>query len=826
MRAHTFSVALVAVALSALVDPFVAAAEPPEPPAGSQPIQAASPAGTSPPASTDSSSAPAAAPPAIPQPVSVPDSAQLGSVVAPTNSVDPKDVRDAQQAQPANGKTEPVGQTRPTPIEASTPSPFQTLVRAASALEKVPGSVAQLRREDLRQLAPQSASDALRTLSGVHIVGEDAMGLRVNIGIRGLDPNRSRKVLVLEDGMPTALNPYGVPEMYYTPAIERMEGIDVIKGSGQILWGPQTVGGVINYITPDPPSDLGASVGLRYGSFHYLLGQLSVGGTHGQVGWRIDALHRRFDGPRRLDLTMTDVTAKLRIQLGRGSVLRVKLSVYDEGSRATYLGLTEPQLAHDPQLSLAIHDRFRVQRYALGVTHVQRLAQGLSLQTMLYAYQTQREWRRQEFDREDLGLDYERSCDSQGRCGKRGDAGSMPDNNGGSIFFRNESAIRNRAYLVAGVEPRLSWQWSANSVLRGEAVGLVRLHYENAREQILMTQFPSADSGQIVDDERRSGIALATALQGRFSLWDRLHVTPGLRFESYFSERSILRERALQPDGSTAIRDVATHGRSDVYALIPGLGVSARLLRPVTLFAGAHRGFSPPRSKDAVSPSGQNLQLDAELSWNYELGLRVAQRRWLQIEAAGFLLDFENQIIPPSESAGAVAGTEFNSGRSRHVGLEWSSTFDLADLMRAPGLRVPLFISYTYLPVATFVGGLRDGGRLPYAPPHLLSVQLRIAHAIGLSGQAGVVFVGPQIADRDGTPFPSQDGLVGEIPAYATVDARLAYSHARTGLTFYVAGKNLTGQTYIASRAPAGIQPAGFLQIFGGCEWTWPAPRS
>ena len=98
---------------------------------------------------------------------------------------------------------------------------------------KVPGSVAQLNREDLRQLAPQNVADALRTVS-VCIVGEDSMGLRVNLGIRGLDPNRSRKVLILEDGVPTAPNPHGVPGDGLHPSRhERIESIDVVKGSGR-----------------------------------------------------------------------------------------------------------------------------------------------------------------------------------------------------------------------------------------------------------------------------------------------------------------------------------------------------------------------------------------------------------------------------------------------------------------------------------------------------------------------------------------------------------------------------------------------------------------
>lgn len=705
-------------------------------------------------------------------------------------------------------------------------SAFQTVIRSTRGLEKVPGSVAQISREDLRQLAPQSVSDALRTVSGVHIVSEDGMGLRVNIGIRGLDPNRSRKVLVLEDGVPTALNPYGVPEMYYTPAIERVASIDVVKGSGQIVWGPQTVGGVVNYITPEAPPGVGASAHVRYGSFQYVLAQLMAGGTHGPVGWRVDALHRRFDGPRRLDLALTDVTAKLRVQLGQGSLLRVKLSFYDESSRATYLGLTSPQFALDPTISVAMHDRFQIQRYAASALHSLRIREGMSVQTLVYAYQTQREWRRQEFDRRDGGLSYERICDRMGHCGSPDDEALRPDNDGGSIFFRQESVIRNRSYQVAGIEPRLSWLWSAGTVLRGELTALVRLHYERAREQILETQFPSASSGEILDDENRYGVALATAVQHRFSLWDRLHITPGVRVETYMSHRQILRMRSSFSDGTTSVRDVDVQGRSLNQALIPGLGVSTRVWRPLTLFAGVHRGYSPPRSKDAVSTSGQNLQLDPELSWNFELGARISRLSWLSVETAGFVMDFENQILPPSEAAGAASGASFNSGRSRHAGIEWQSTFDLLDLLNCRSVNLPLSIGYTFLPLAAFVGGLSDGGRLPYAPPHLLNAQLRLQHRIGFSAQVNVSFVAAQLADRDGTIARSADGLLGEIPSYTTVDARLAYSHQRSGLSVYIAGKNLTAQTYIASRAPAGIQPAGFLQVFGGLEWAWPGSRS
>jgi Fe(3+) dicitrate transport protein len=749
---------------------------------------------------------------------------------APTDGAsDAAPAPDAAPASPAPAPAPaPPPPRAPPPDHAWVTPRVDVIGRGTRALQHIPGTASVIKREDLRQLAPQNAGEALRTQPGVNVIGEsDGMGLRLNVGIRGLDPNRSRKILVLEDGMPVALNPYGAPELYYSPAIERMDHIEVVKGSGSILWGPQTIGGVINYITRDPPRRLALNADLRYGSFNYLLAQAGIGATHGQVGWRLDVIHRRFDGPRRLDLALTDVSGKLRLQLTPRSTLGIKLNFYDEFSRSTYLGPTSLQFEDNPATSLAQHDQFVLRRYAVGVTHQHLFSDNLLLQTTAYGYETHRAWRRQEFERQDNGGEYERICDSIGRCGPRGATDVAPDPLGGSIFFRNSSAIRNRTFWVAGVEPRLTWKWALPRVLTGELTGLVRFHYERARTQILITDFPTAQGGDLHDDEIRNGYALAAAVQNRFTLWNRLHITPGIRFENFWSDRQIIRVPNTLPDGTRRGRDVDVFGSTFSYAVIPGLGIAADVVGPLTLFAGVHRGYAPPRTQDAVSAGGQNLELDPELSWNSEIGLRLRLSQVLSVDLAAFHLEFENQIIPPSEAGGAVSGNMFNSGHSRHTGLEAAVLFDFVPLLSKDRARwsMPLTVNYTYLPLAAFVGGIWGGNRLPYAPEHLLYAQLRFVHEVGFSAQVGVTYVSSQFADKENTPSASRDGLVGAVPGYALLDARIAYTIARAGLTLYVSGKNLTNQVYVASRAPQGIQPAGFLQVFGGVEWTWQKSR-
>ncbi|MBP6833777.1 MAG: TonB-dependent receptor [Deltaproteobacteria bacterium] len=694
---------------------------------------------------------------------------------------------------------------------------------APRALDRTPGSATVIRREDLVQLAPQSGGDVLRTVPGLNVLGEDPMGLRLNISIRGLDPNRSRKVLVLEDGMPVSLNPYGSPELYYTPPIERMERVEVVRGSGQILWGPQTIGGVINYITRDPPRRPTVGVDLRYGTYGYLLAQAFAGATHGPIGWRLDVIHRRFDGPRNLDLTLMDVAGRLRLQLSPRSIVQLKVNYYDESSAATYLGVTGPQFALDPTINNAGNDRFLIRRYALALTHQLIVSPSVLVRTNVYAYQTNRAWRRQEYDRADTGAEYERACDPMGRCGAPGDAGVTPTNDGGSIFFRRTAATNDRSFDVFGIEPRLTWNWARGAV-SGELTALARFHYESADDQRFISSFPTGRSGTPIADEIRNGYALAAAVQHRFGFGERLHVTPGVRFEGFWSDRRVTRAAVVDAMGQTTFRDVDIFGSSSTAALIPGLGLSYRASTPVTLFAGVHRGYAPPRTKDAVSPAGANLQLDPELSWNTELGLRARLGRWLNAEVAGFHIEFENQIIPPSESGGAVSAGGFNTGHSRHMGVESSVTFDLEALLhrRASTFSLPLTINYTWLPVAAFVGGLFDANRVPYAPEHILYAQLRFVHRMGLSAQVSVSYVASQFADRENTVAQSVDGVVGRLPGYVTIDARVGYTVRAAGVTVYLAGRNLTDQIYISNRAPQGIQPAGFRQVFAGLEWSWP----
>lgn len=686
---------------------------------------------------------------------------------------------------------------RLTELRSSSTS-IQVVAAATDLRTAIPGSLQILTKQELVATKPVDANEVLRRVPGL-TVREDSgpMAMRLNVGIRGLNPNRSRKVLMLEDGVPIALAPYGEPDMYYSPPIERMSRIEVLKGSGQIAHGPQTVGGVINFVTPDPPSRLHGEFDFEAGQRGLFVGQGSIGSSHREdsIGWIVNYLHKQGDGWREFFFDIEDVQVKLNLRRGDRHSLAIKAGLYDENSNSTYLGLTTPMFLRDPGQNPVPSDALDVERRSGMVSHAFTVSPKAVVSSQAFLYTTKRFWGRQDFDRADRGRRY---------LSVEGD----PSMSGGAIYLRDSAGNRNRSFNVFGAQSALGLEHGLGQLDIG-----ARYLYERAHDRRVNGDTFDARAGRIRDDEFRYGRALAGYAQNRFRLGSRATLTPGLRFVHYNQGRHITRK---------AIRGVPTNVdiRKDngVVAVIPGLGFSLRASGDVTVFTGVHRGFAPPGTKVAITSDGENLDLDAELSWNYEAGVRVGGGRALSGELTFFRMDFSNQIITAAESGGATT-TLTNGGATLHQGFEstfqvrWDQVFGLGPW------RVHSRIQHMYLPEARFTeNNLYGGNRLPYAPEQTVSVLTGLSRYGGLNLQFEVSASGSQFADNWQTMAASVDGTLGLIPAYRIANLTAGYElrRERWVLEPYFTVKNAFNAIYIASRAPQGIQPGMFRQANGG----------
>ena len=678
-------------------------------------------------------------------------------------------------------------------------------------LQEIPGSVYLINKEELLYSRPVDANEALRRVPGITLREDSGpMAMRLNVGMRGLNPDRSRKVLMLEDGIPISLAPYGEPEMYYSPPIDRMRRVEVLKGSGQIVHGPQSVGGVVNFVTPDPPAKTHGQLDLEGGQRGFFSGQASLGGSNENqsAGWFVNYLRKQGNGWRDQWFKINDALAKFTLKPNDKHTFGIKGGVYDERSNSTYLGLTLPMYLADPNQNAVPGDDLRAQRYSGSLTHSYVINPRAVWSSTVFGYNTVRNWGRQDWDRSDQGRHY---------LGVAGD----PTVAGGAVFLRDSAGNRNREFNVFGAQSGAKVEHELAGIRSSLDFG-VRYMYERADDQRIDDEGFRARTGVLRDDEDRFGRAYSAYVQNRFHFGDRVIFTPGVRFENYTQERNILRQRVTQPDGSRVPTSVDIRNERTINKAVPGLGLSFKANELVTLFTGVHRGFAPPRTKIAITDGGESLDLDAELSWNYEAGARFRFNRALHGEATYFRMDFQNQIITAAESGGATT-TLVNGGETLHQGFESSLRVNWDQVVDSP-LVVYTDVRHMYLGTAEFTNNAVFGGnRVPYAPRNTFTFILGVRQRQGFGFQVDVSHIGDQFGDNRETVTPSNDGTIGRLPAYTVWNMTADYSIVRERFEIkpYFAVKNFTDQLYIASRAPQGIQPGLFRQTNAGIRFSF-----
>jgi Fe(3+) dicitrate transport protein len=694
----------------------------------------------------------------------------------------------------------------PTPTPATTPEPrepaeVRVIGDKADSLQRVPGSGMLVTKKEIDRAAPLDLAEMLRRVPGVQARQEYGGGGRLDISVRGLDAGRSRRVLMLEDGIPISINPYSEPDMYYAPPVERMRGIEVVKGSGNILFGPQTLAGTINFLTLAPPDRRTVVADLDVGSYGYARGLASYGDAYGGARYVVQVLHRRGDGFRDQGFQSTNGLAKVAFDTGADGEATLKLGFHRDESGSEDVGLTREMYLRQPRRStLSPLSRLVLDRYDASLTHVQRLGADTKLTTLLYGYVTDRVWRRQSYTRSPSASErYERIV---------GD----PSVRGGAIYFSGHNRILDREYGVLGFEPRFEHRMKTGPVGHTFEFG-GRVLRESAHYQDRRGEYPESFAGEARAEEKHAGLAFAGYLQDRIALRDDLLVTPGVRVEYLTSRRTILRR-----ENGTAAQDVYLEGSRSVHGVVPGLGAIYGSKR-AHLFGGMHLGFAPPRFASSVSVAGVPQAVSAEKSLNWELGTRVAPATWLRSELTGFLSTYSNQVIASTSAEVAEATALSDAGATTIYGLETGTTAQLATLAKVDA-AIDVGVRYTFSR-ATFRYGRNAGNLLPYAPVHSLNANLDVELRSGWGGQIAVRFVGPQFSDEANTVAEDVTGRIGRIDSYQVMDATVHYHHRPTGLTFRFTGKNLFDSDFVVARRPEGIFTGGYQQLLFGVRWQY-----
>lgn len=578
-----------------------------------------------------------------------------------------------------------------------------------------------------------SVSDVIKRVPGAissQNSGTGGSDLALNVGVRGLTQRLSPRATVLLDGIPVANAPYTQPQLSFSPiTLGSIGGLDVLRGGGQVRYGPQNVGGIFNFRSRDVPDafTLETTFDLRFfgngpTDATFNTGDIFVGGrlaADDRFGYALSYSTVQGETYRaNSDRDIHNLYAKLQFDLNENHRFTLLGQVYD-GEASLPGGLSQAQYEADRYQSTRPFDKGRVEREMVAFQYEGQLSPSTKLEFQTYYYENFREF---QFSRQN----------------------SAPYDQASSSRFD----VLPRTYEVFGIDTRIAHAFTLGSADIEVGAG-VRYLTEDSIEQRFRRSGGSYDPfdpfastatlnrSTTIDTEALSYFVDATIDIGDF------RIVPGVRFEDVDS----LFVDQLSGD----VRDV------EYNEVLPSLGLNYALSDTVSLFASYNESFGAVQQVQLSSASRFNPNIEPELATIYEVGARF-NNGVVSASATGFLVDFDSVFFIDS------SGDWTNSGATRHRGLELEGSW------RIPNSAFSLYGNYTYTKATDEGFTATNGNRLEFTSEHVGLVGVNYDGG-NYSLFAELYGQSDQFSDRENTVAESADGRLGRIHGFGLVNA-------------------------------------------------------
>ena len=725
-----------------------------------------------------------------------------------------------------------------------------SIIGSKFKIKDVAGSAAFLDVQDIREHNVEDINRVLRRVPGVNIREEDGYGLFPNISLRGVDPARSSKITIMEDGVLQAPAPYSAPSAYYTPNTGRMSGIEVLKGSSQVKYGPHTTGGAINFLSTPIPTTSKAYTKSTFGMYNEFRNHTYFGTTQqleggGRTGYVIEYYTRNNTGFRDLDTNAPDVRGEPNTGFTRQEpMLKVfwepKTNLYQRieakfgftnlDANVTYTGLRNEDFDTNPlrRYSASRFDEIESTQYRSYIRHLIELNSDTSLVTTFYGNTFNRNWQK---------LNEVATTGDFGSASGTNQSAAMAQGPGGAGYdcLTGVSACQftvknnNRTYHSYGVQADLKHKLELGGI-QHELDLNVRHHFDQIRRKQWQEEYTQVAGGGItaVQTEARGAAGNRTQKTEAtaVNLSDKIQVgkvtfTPGVRTETI---------RAAYCDDNTNCGADTMAGERTYTVIVGGGSMKYDAIdaggKDLDFFGGVHRGFSPAAPRDNIRSGVQH-----ETSVGMEVGARYQDaRQAFSTEAVLFMTTIDNLITPDSiGGSGASAGT--NAGKVRTMGLELAARYD-PGLQKGWVVQTPMYFSATGTKAEfrsdvsstdqeTIFAGAKKGNRVPYIPEFQISFGLGAIYK-KFSANIDANYVSEAYADGANTSTSADTAGVanerfGKIDSRLVMDASLGYQF-NNKVRLFSNIKNITNETYIVSRQPHGPRPGLPLTLMAGLE--------
>lgn len=680
-------------------------------------------------------------------------------------------------------------------------------------------------RKELKKYNYTDPNRVLMGKNGISVVEEDGFGLRPNIIIRGASSYRSSSINLMEDGILAAPAPYLAPAAYYFPTIGRMSGIEVLKSAGQILYGPNTIGGSLNMISTQVPRDFSGNIHLGYGSFDTKNVHFNFGDRIGKFGYLVEFYNGSSRGFKNLPngkdtgFNVNDGVIKLLYDNSDATIpnkLQFKLQTSSQLDNETYVGLTKEDFEKDPyQRYLGSElDYMKNNHRQYVLSYEIKPIEKLTLNFDIYHNTFGRNWHK--INDVYGGVNEEGNTVWTGlssALNKGNDSSEVQILKGTSTEEDTRLRMRNnnRTYYSQGIQLNGDY----NVVKDGKLRFGIRYHREEEDRFQHDEIYKSTSSGLSLvsigapgSHTNRISTANATSsyLQYQHKM-DKWTITGGLRYESIFMESTTFAKADTERIGTNA-----TQVSNKTNVLIPGFSVLYEYNDKGSLFASVHKGFAPAGTKE-----GQKN----ESSWNYELGTRWKDN-FFDAEASAYVNNYSNLLGADTNAVGGNTGQGdmFNAGEVLIKGVEVYGKYTIKG--KDSAVNFPIAMNYTYFhssfkkdyqsDAGAAYGNVKKGDELPYIPNHLFTLEAGV-NADKFSFSVIGRYRG-DVRNKAGQGVINEGDLV---PSVILIDAVARYQ-ITPSTNFFVNGNNLLNKKYLATLNPAGYRPGMPLFVSVGAN--------
>ena len=640
----------------------------------------------------------------------------------------------------------------------------------------------------MANLASNNARQIYNQIPGLNIYQNDDAGLQLNVGGRGLDPNRTSNFNTRQNGYDISADALGYPESYYTPPAEGLEEIQILRGAASLQYGTQ-FGGLINFIMKRPNTDKKLEIVTRntVGSNKLFTNFTSVSSSNEKINYYGYINYKKGDGFRiNSNYESTNTYQFVEFNLNETT------SLSSEITYLTYLakqagGLSDQMFNSDPYQSNRSRNWFEVEWFLYNLKFKKEFSKKTNFIFSFFGLEAKRN-----------SLGFRTNRVSQIDSGEERDLIKGDFSNFGfeSRLLTNYNLLKNKSYFLIG----LKYYKSNSSSIQGpgSSDSDANFNFQNSFYPNYTNQ-----SNYIYPNQN-----IALFGENIFYLNNKISITPGFRYENIITKSDGF-YRKINLDGAGNVifneRFDEINEKKRNFILL-GLGFSYKLNRNVEMYSNVSENYRSVTFADisTINPAyAVNPEIDDEKGYTFDLGFRGNFKRKVSYDANIFLLLYEDRIgfIQKVFADGNVKSERGNVGNARIHGIETLFDFDLNEIIfKNNDIDLNYFINYSFIESEYLESdevGV-EGNSVEFVPAHNLKTGLKFGFK-NLSFNFQYSFISKQFTDSSNAKDGNLSGVIGEIPGYSLCD--ISASYKLKNISFEAGINNLFDEKYFTRRA-------------------------